>query len=45
MDCECGGHKLGPSPAIWSVSVVVSSLSPGPVIWTISVVVMSLPYE
>ena len=41
MDCECGGHQLGPGRAIWIVSVEVISLGPGPVIWIVSAVVIS----
>ena len=41
MDCECGGHQLGPGCAILIVSVEVISLGPGHVIWIVSVVVIS----
>ena len=37
MDCEFGGHQLGPNPAICNVSVVVTSLGRGPAIWTVGV--------
>ena len=48
MDCECGGHQVGPIPAIWIVSVMVINLGPISAIWIVSVMVIrwvpDLPY-